>query len=58
MNINPSPKVRLVIYLASGIGALVVAYLQSKGYIGETEVALWAGVVALVNGLSAYNVSK
>lgn len=55
---NPSPKVRLVIYLTSGILSLVVAYLQAKGYIGELEVSFWAGVVALVNGLSAYNVSK
>lgn len=58
MNLNPSSKVRLVIYLTSGVGSLVVAYLQAKGYIGEVEVSLWAGVVALVNGLSAYNASK
>ena len=50
------PKVRLAIYLVSGLGSAVVAYLVAKNYIGDAEVTLWAAVVAVVNGLSAANV--
>lgn len=50
------PKVRLAIYLASGIGSAVVAYLVARGFAGDAEVALWAALVAVVNGLSAANV--
>lgn len=55
MTFNLSPKVRLTIYLATGLGTLVVGYLSVKHIIGDAEVALWAGVSTLVNGLSAVN---
>lgn len=47
------PRVRLGIYLASGIGSAVVAYLVAKGVAGDAEVTLWAALVAVVNGMSA-----
>ena len=47
------PRVRLAIYLATGIGSAVVAYLAVKGYAGDAEVTLWAALVAVVNGMSA-----
>lgn len=50
------PKIRLAIYLVTGAGTLVVSYLSIKHIIGDAEVALWAGLSALVNGLSAVNV--
>lgn len=50
------PKVRLVIYLISGVGSAIVAYLVARGIAGDAEVALWAALVAVVNGLSAANV--
>ncbi len=50
------PKVRFAIYILSGIGSLVMAYLYTKGVISDPEMVLWSGLTALVNGLSAYNV--
>lgn len=50
------PRVRLAIYLVSGVGSAVVAYLVARGFAGDAEVALWAALVAVVNGLSAANV--
>lgn len=50
------PKVRFAIYILSGIGSLVMAYLYTKGVISDPEMVLWSGLSALVNGLSAYNV--
>ncbi len=50
------PKVRFAIYILSGIGSLVMAYLYTKGVISDPEMVLWSGLTALVNGLSAINV--
>lgn len=50
------PRVRLAIYLVSGLGSAVLAYLVAKDIAGDAEVTLWAAVVAIVNGLSAANV--
>lgn len=47
------PRVRLGIYLVSGVGSAVVAYLVAKGIAGDAEVTLWAALVAVVNGMSA-----
>lgn len=56
MPITLGPRVRLITYLVSGIGSAVVAYLATRGSIGDAEVALWAGLVGVVNGISAANV--
>lgn len=47
------PRIRLAIYLVTGIGSAVVAYLVAKGIAGDAEVTLWAALVAVVNGMSA-----
>lgn len=56
----PAPRtwalLRVAVYVVSGLGTLIVAYGVDKGWFGDSEVALWAGVVALVNGLAALNV--
>lgn len=57
MPINLPPRVRLVIYIISGVGSAFVAYCVAKGVAGDAEVALWAALVAVVNGLSAGNVT-
>jgi hypothetical protein len=49
---------RLALYVLSGLGSVVVAYLFAKELIGEAEGALWAGVVALINAVAAANVSN
>lgn len=53
MPINIPPAVRFALYLLSALGSVVAAYLFAKGYVGDAELALWAGVVAIINGLAA-----
>lgn len=48
-------QIRLAIYVVTGVGAAVVAYLATKGIIGDAEVGLWAALVAVVNGMAALN---
>ena len=56
MNINPSPRIRLVLYVLIGLVNLVMAYLVTKGKVGVDEVTLVNGISALVAGLAAINV--
>lgn len=56
MNINPSPGVRKALYALTAIGTPVVVYLQAKGYIGATEVALWGAEVTVVSAMAGFNV--
>jgi hypothetical protein len=55
--LNLSAKARLVVYIVTGVGSALVAYLVAKDIIGDAEVTLWAAIAALVNGLAAVNVS-
>lgn len=50
------PRVRLVLYIVSGIGSAIVAYLAVKNIVGDAEVALWTALVGVVNGIAAANV--
>jgi hypothetical protein len=53
--LNLSARVRLVVYIVTGVGSALVAYLVAKDVIGDAEVTLWAAIAALVNGLAALN---
>lgn len=53
---NPSPRIRLIIYIVSGVGTIISAYLRAKGLIGDAEQVAWAAFVVFANGLSAANV--
>lgn len=55
---NPPAKLRYALYILSGIGSVVVSYLSIKHVIGDAEVALWGGLVAVVNTMAGLNVSK
>jgi hypothetical protein len=55
--LNLSAMARLVVYIVTGVGSALVAYLVAKDIIGDAEVTLWAAIAALVNGLAAVNVS-
>lgn len=57
MTVIDNPKVRLAIYIVSGVGDLIMAYAVSKGFVGVDEVALYSGLSALVKGLAAINVN-
>jgi hypothetical protein len=53
-----SPRIRLWIYILTAFGSIVVAYGNAKGWdwLGDAELAAWSSLVALVNGLAAFNV--
>jgi len=51
--VNIPPSVRFFLYALASFGSLVAAYLFAKGYVGDAELALWAGFVAIINGLAA-----
>lgn len=56
--LNIPARARLVLYVATALGSLLLTYGIAKGvgWLGDPEVALWSGIVALVNGLAAVNV--
>lgn len=58
MQLNPSAKVRLAIYITFGVGAFVVDYLFSKGVISIDEVTLFVKSSAFIFGLAGINVNK
>jgi hypothetical protein len=58
MQLNPPAKVRAVIYVVMALSAPVVVYLRSQNIIGDKEVTLYTGLVTVVSGLAAFNVSK
>jgi hypothetical protein len=55
MQFNPSPTVRLALYVLFSIGGLVVAYLVKKDSISTDEVALYTAVTSFVFGLAGIN---
>ena len=57
MQFNLPPKVRAALYVATAIGTPLVAYLSSKGTIGDLEVQLWSAEVTVVSAMAALNVS-
>lgn len=57
MKLNPSPRVRLVIYISVAIANLVCGYFVEKGYIGVSEVMLVNGISAMVAGMAGLNVT-
>lgn len=58
MQLNPSPKVRIALYVLTAVGTPLVAYLQAKGLIGVLESALWSAEVTVIATLAAFNVSQ
>jgi len=53
-----SAKIRRAIYIATAIISIFLTYGRAKGWswVGPAELAAWGSVVALVNGLAAFNV--
>lgn len=56
MNLNPPSNIRKALYIITGVGGPIVAYLLTKGVIGNVEVALWSAEVAVISGMAAFNV--
>lgn len=55
MTINLPYRVRAALYVFTLLGSPAIAYLQSKGIIGEMEVNLWLAEVSAVALLAALN---
>lgn len=58
MNLNPPESVRKLLYVITGVGGPVVAYLLAKDLIGTVEVTLWSAEVAVVSAMAAFNVQS
>lgn len=58
MQLNPSPNVRLAIYLITSLAGVLISYLSTTGQIGAEAVSAFSAVVAIVAGLAGYNVQK
>ena len=56
--LNPSPKVRVCLYVLTALGTPVMAYLFAKDIIGTLEVSLWSAEVAVVSAMAGFNVSE
>lgn len=56
MTLNPPEAVRKALYIITGVGGPLVAYLLAKEVIGTLEVALWSAEVAVVSAMAAFNV--
>lgn len=56
MSINLPPKVRIAIYVLTGILQPIAVYLLATGVIGELEMALFAAETTFAAGLAAINV--
>lgn len=57
MTITLPASLRRALYILTAIGTPVIAYLSAKGYIGDLEVTLWSGEVAVAGALAAFNAS-
>lgn len=49
---------RLALYAFTVIGTPIVAYLQTRGLIGEAEVNLWLAEVTAVSGMAGFNLAR
>lgn len=57
MKFNIPPKVRVSLYILTALGTPIVAYLASKGIIGDLEVALWSAEVLIISTMAAFNIT-
>lgn len=58
MKFNPSSRVRVALYVLTGLGTPLVAYLAAKGIIGDLEVSLWSAEVTVISAMAALNVTS
>lgn len=58
MQVNLPSSVRLVLYILTGLSAILVTYLSAVGQIGPEAVTAFGATTALVSGLAGYNVNK
>lgn len=58
MSVTLPHKLRVALYVITIVGSPVMAYLLSKGIIGDLELTLWAAEVTAVGTIAALNVSK
>lgn len=55
MKVNLPAKARLTVYIVLGLGAIVEAYLLTKGVIGIPEDIAWKAFTVFAGGLAAFN---
>lgn len=58
MEINLPYKVRLVLYVITGMVTPLVAILVTNGFIPDWVSLLWSAEVMFVSGLAQLNITK
>lgn len=57
MELNIPANIRSWLYVAIVLGGPIIFYLLTKGWIGDTELALWTGITSAVALLAKLNVT-
>lgn len=57
MKINLPYKIRLGLYIVTGLSGPVMVYLLAKGWIGTLEMGLYTAEMSFVSILAALNVT-
>ena len=58
MDLNPSPKVRAIIYILVVLGTAVVVPLNQAGIISDVVLSVWTSVSGAASLLAALNVKE
>ena len=57
MTLQIPHRIRTAIYILTALGTPLVAYLASRGIIGDLEVALWSAEVSAASAMAVLNVT-
>lgn len=57
MKLKIPRRVRGALYIITMIGTPLVAYLATKGIIGDIEVAFWSAEVTIVSAIAGLNLT-
>lgn len=57
MPIILSPIVRQVLYIITGIGSIIMAYLFAESYVGDAEMVAWSSFTVFISAMAGFNVN-
>lgn len=57
MKINIPRNIRLLLYIITVFGSLLVSYFSATGKLGGAEVALWTGFTAAIATMAGFNIN-
>lgn len=57
MNLNPSPKVRAIIYITVVMGTAILVPLNAGQVVSDLVMNVWTSVAGAASALAAFNIS-